>query len=36
LPHSSNNGAGCVSPHYEEGLSGTGAIARKSSRKRSA
>ena len=36
LPHSSNNGAGCVSLDYEEGLSGTGAIARKSSRKRSA
>jgi hypothetical protein len=36
LPHSSNNGAGCVSLDYEEGLSGTGAIARKSSRKRRA
>ena len=36
LPHSSNNGAACVSLDYEEGLSGTGAIARKSSRKRSA
>jgi hypothetical protein len=36
LPHSSNNGAGCVSPDYDEGLSGTGAIAKKSSRKRRA
>jgi hypothetical protein len=36
LPHSSNNGARCVSPDYEDGLSGTGAIARKSSRKRRA
>jgi hypothetical protein len=36
LPHSSNNGARCVSPDYEDGLSGTGAIARKSSQKRRA